>query len=130
MQPSKESTTTTSPLIKTRFLILSDTHAEEFRPDDEPIQHADVAIHCGDLTNGSSLEEFCSAIRLLKKLKPPLKIVIAGNHDFTLDIPAYEKKIQDAQPPLDPSDVLRTYGAHGEARRLFDEAREAGSDVP
>ena len=43
---------------------------------------ADVAIHCGDLTDGSLLEEFRGAIRLLRDIDAPLKLVIAGNHDF------------------------------------------------
>ena len=38
------------PMVKTRFLILSDTHGLEYRLDEKPLQHADVAIHCGDLT--------------------------------------------------------------------------------
>ncbi|MCJ1307899.1 hypothetical protein MMC25_001547 [Agyrium rufum] len=38
--------------IKTRILIVSDTHGMDFTPEDRPLQHADVAIHCGALTDG------------------------------------------------------------------------------
>ena len=113
--------------IKTRILILSDTHGMDFSPSIQPSQRADVAIHCGDLTDGSSLSEFRTAITLLKSLNAPLKLVIAGNHDFTLDIPSFEQKVSEATPPLDPNLVVREYGAPGEAKRLFEEeARSEG----
>jgi len=75
--------------VRTRILILSDTHGKQFS---EKLQRsADVAIHCGDLTNGSELEEVKAAINLIKSIDAPLKLVIAGNHDFTFDIPAFER---------------------------------------
>ena len=46
-----------SAFVKTRFLILSDTHGIEFRSEDKTSQYADVAIHCGDLTEKSKIEE-------------------------------------------------------------------------
>lgn len=117
---------TALPNIKTRFLIISDTHGMDFRPEDKPVKHADVAIHCGDLTDGSKLEEFRTAIRLLKDIDAPLKVVIAGNHDFTMDVSAFEKKVAEVTPPLDPDLVVKEYGAVGEARQLFEEVKEAG----
>ncbi|KAK2779924.1 hypothetical protein FQN52_002322 [Onygenales sp. PD_12] len=112
--------------VKTRFLILSDTHGMEFTPETQPLQHADVAIHCGDLTNGSKLEEFQSAIKLLENLNTPLKLVIAGNHDFTLDIPNFKKKVAEAQPALDPDLVKKVYGDYGQAKQLFKDAASKG----
>ncbi|KAK3175329.1 hypothetical protein OEA41_002576 [Lepraria neglecta] len=112
--------------IKTRLLIISDTHGIDFNPADRPLQRADVAIHCGDLTDGSKLEEFRTAIQLLKDINVPLKLAIAGNHDFTMDIPVFEKKVAEATPPLDPELVAKEYGALGEARQLFEEAKDAG----
>lgn len=112
--------------VKTRFFILSDTHGMEFRPEDKPSQHADVAIHCGDLTEESKLEEYQASIRMLKDIKASLKLVIAGNHDFTLDIPAFKKKVADARPPLDPDLVRKVYGDYGGARQMFEDARAAG----
>ena len=80
------------PSIKTSFLVLSDTHGHEIPPDYLK-QHADVVIHCGDLTTESKIDEFKSAIELLRNSKAPLKLVIPGNHDFTLDIPIFQRKI-------------------------------------
>ncbi len=111
--------------IKTRLLILSDTHCMDFNPADRPLQRADVAIHCGDLTDGSKLEEFRTAIQLLKDINVPLKLAIAGNHDFTMDVPAFEKKVAEATPPLDLELVAKEYGALGEARQLFEVLRAA-----
>lgn len=117
---------TNSLNIKTRILIISDTHGMEFSSKDKPLKHADVAIHCGDLTDGSTLDEFRSAIKLLKDIDAPLKLVIAGNHDFTMDIPVFERKGAEATPPLARDLVVKEYGAYGEARQLFEEMKYGG----
>ena len=115
-----------SAFVKTRFLLLSDTHGMEFRSEDRPFQHADVAIHCGDLTEESKLEEYEASIRLLKDIHAPLNLVIAGNHDFTMDIPAFKKKVADARPSLDPDLVRKVYGDYGDVRKMFEDAGAAG----
>ncbi|KAJ5921150.1 hypothetical protein N7466_009476 [Penicillium verhagenii] len=112
----------TSTRIKTRFLIFSDTHGLDSAPESVLSQYADVAIHCGDLTTESKLDEYRASIRLLQAVNAPLKLVIAGNHDFTLDTPAFQKKVEEAQPPLDPKLVEKAYGCHGDARRMLDDA--------
>jgi hypothetical protein len=104
--------------IKTRFLIISDTHGMGFTPADKPLPRADVTIHCGGLTDGSKLSEFGTAIQLLKDIDAPLKLVIAGNHDFTMDIPAFEKKVAEAHPPLEPELVAKEYGAPGDVMKV------------
>ncbi|PGH02736.1 hypothetical protein GX51_04470 [Blastomyces parvus] len=116
-----------SQTVKVRFLILSDTHNQEFAQT-EPGQHVDVAIHCGDLTEGSTLEEFRLAIKLLANLNAPLKLVISGNHDYTLDIPFFKKRVEQQVKYLDPALITRAYGDFGQARQLFntDTARSAG----
>jgi len=73
--------------ITTRFLVISDTHAGEGLT--VPNVPVDVAIHCGDLTDGSKLDEFRITLDLLRTINAPLKLFIAGNHDFTIDIPIY-----------------------------------------
>ncbi|KAL9006210.1 MAG: hypothetical protein Q9188_001034 [Gyalolechia gomerana] len=98
----------------------------EFGPEDKPTKVADVAIHCGDLTEESRLEEFRASIRLPEDIQAPLKLVIAGNHDFTMDIPAFKKKVADVKPPLDPELVRKAYGDYGEWRQMFEEAKAAG----
>ena len=112
--------------VKTRFLILSDTHGMEFRSEDKPFQHADVAIHCGDLTEESKLEEYRISVRLLKDICVTLKLVIAGNHDFTMDVPAFRKKVAHAKPSLDPDLVREVYDNDKGARQIFADARAAG----
>ena len=112
--------------IRTRLLILSDTHGADFGPDERPLQRADVAIHCGDLTDGSKLDEFRTALKLLKSIDAPLKLAIAGNHDFTLDASAFNQKIADASPPLDPTLVTKEYGVPGQVKQMFEDAKDAG----
>ncbi|KAL9608716.1 MAG: hypothetical protein Q9167_006482 [Letrouitia subvulpina] len=97
--------------VKTRFLVLSDTHGTEFRSEQIPSQYADVAIHCGDLTEESKLEEYECSLRLLKNINAPLKLVIAGNHDYTLDTPTFREHVGDAR--LDPTLVRQVYGGWG-----------------
>lgn len=113
-------------LIRTRFLIISDTHGKEFPSDDKLLKHADVAMHCGDLTESSLLEEYRASIRLLKDIDAPLKLVIAGNHDFTMDLDIYEAEVANARQSLGPDAVKEGFGNYGEARQLFEEAKDAG----
>ncbi|CAG8941750.1 unnamed protein product [Penicillium salamii] len=111
----------TAPTIKTRILVISDTHGLETPPDIVARQYADVAIHCGDLTTGSLLDEFKDSIRYMQALNAPLKLVIAGNHDFTMDIPMFQKKVTHASKYLDQDHVHRFYGVFGQSRELFDQ---------
>ncbi|KAJ5345829.1 hypothetical protein N7452_003833 [Penicillium brevicompactum] len=115
----------TAPTAKTRFLVLSDTHGLDTLPEIVSHQYADVVLHCGDLTTESKIEEFKASIRLIQALNAPLKLIIAGNHDFTMDIPMFQKKVAEAQP-LEPELVQQVYGSHGEARKLFDEQQDKG----
>ncbi|POS71866.1 Ser/Thr protein phosphatase [Diaporthe helianthi] len=117
--------TANTPAIKTTIFIFSDTHG---MPLDEylPSPRADVAIHCGDLTEESKLAEMRTTLGLLKKIDAPLKLVLAGNHDFTLDTPSFKQKIEQARPPLEPALVTKEYGDYGEAEQLFAGAEEHG----
>ena len=93
--------------IQTRLLILSDAHGMDFKPEDRPLQPVDVAIHCGDLTDGSKLAEFCTPLPQLKDIDAALKLAIAGNHDFTLNVPAFERIVAEVTPPLEPELVAK-----------------------
>lgn len=97
----------------------------QFSSENRPEQRADVAIHCGDLTEESKSEEYRDSIELLKEIDAPLKLVIAGNHDWTMDTPIFQKKVAEAHPPLDPDLVKMIYGDHGEARQIFKQAQNA-----
>ncbi|KAK1056969.1 hypothetical protein LTR74_014504 [Friedmanniomyces endolithicus] len=109
--------------IATRFLVISDTHGERMQL---PTEAVDVAIHCGDLTEESKLYEFKTSIDLLTKVNAPLKLVIAGNHDFALDLQVFKKKLAGIPPPVDDAVVKREYGDFGEARSVLERATDAG----
>ncbi|GKU03680.1 unnamed protein product [Fusarium langsethiae] len=111
--------------IRTRFLVISDTHGQEFPDDRKPLHKVDVAIHCGDLTETSKLHEFDSAIRLLKNINAPLKLVIPGNHDFTLDTPTFKREIAEIPPP-DLKLVEKEYERFGEAKNLMESCTHGG----
>lgn len=73
-------------LPATRFLIISDTHAATFLTDKTwHLPRVDVLLHCGDLSNSGSLADYRRTISLLRSVPAELKLVIAGNHDKTLD---------------------------------------------
>ncbi|UKZ55385.1 hypothetical protein TrVGV298_009208 [Trichoderma virens] len=108
-----------SATIKTRVLIISDTHSnvpqtKEDNPvntEDElatprgklyapsgfrfPLPDADVVLHCGDLTKRGRPSEIRKTFSMLRKLSSPLKLVIAGNHDLVLDERYYCEQIGD-----------------------------------
>ncbi|PYH80674.1 Metallo-dependent phosphatase [Aspergillus uvarum CBS 121591] len=118
--------------IKTRFLILSDTHGHEL-PDECYQHHADVVIHCGDLTDCSYLTEFQTTIQLLQELHAPLKLVIPGNHDFTLDTATFQQKVQTSGLDSNEQDrrlVRQVYGDYEEVRtRLFTDDLQQRSGI-
>ncbi|KAM0715758.1 hypothetical protein Q7P37_008272 [Cladosporium fusiforme] len=103
--------------IKTRLLIISDTHGEALLH--KPSGKFDVAIHCGDMTEESKLEEFKSAVDMLREIDAPLKLVIAGNHDISLDTPVLKRMLCDNTTNEDANLVKETYGDFGGARGLF-----------
>lgn len=43
-------------------------------------------IHCGDLSQCGDLEDYRNTLKLLEKIPAPLKLVIPGNHDLSLDL--------------------------------------------
>lgn len=117
--------------IKTRFLIISDTHSADpsqnlkhddisFRP---PLPAADVLLHCGDLTMVGLLEEYERTLKMLESVSAPLKLVIAGNHDISLDEAYFERKGEYMQRRNDYDKDLPK-----KARELWtgDRARMAG----
>lgn len=117
--------------IKTRFLILSDTHNAsplQNEPDDDcafrpPLPKADVLLHCGDLTMIGRMHEHEEALEMLKGIDADLKLVIAGNHDISLDEKYYERKGQYMQRLKVPDEDMPR-----RARELWtgERAREAG----
>ena len=110
---------------KVRFLILSDTHGHDFFSDDDgqrdphwspaDMPEADVVLHCGDLTNMGSIPDHVAALTMLSTFPAELKLVIAGNHDISLDSKASEQSTETRQ-------------LHAKAMRLWTgkKARESG----
>ncbi|KAI9797645.1 MAG: hypothetical protein M1835_007393 [Candelina submexicana] len=95
---SLNSRVTSPKTIKTRLTIISDTHSHPlFSTDDashafrHPLPRADVLLHCGDLTSTGKIDEHQRTFSLVKSAEAELKLVIAGNHDMTLDAPFYEE---------------------------------------
>ncbi|KZF19839.1 hypothetical protein L228DRAFT_270617 [Xylona heveae TC161] len=87
-----------STTIKTRFCIISDTHTQAPLPVQavqdayrEPLPAADVLLHAGDITKIGYLTEYEKMLGMLKAADAELKLVIAGNHDISLDEEYYAK---------------------------------------
>lgn len=78
--------------IKTRICMISDTHttspyssSEKDHAYRNPLPEADILLHSGDLTKVGYRTEHEETISMLKAAPAELKLVIAGNHDITLD---------------------------------------------
>ncbi|KAK8167597.1 Metallo-dependent phosphatase-like protein [Phyllosticta citribraziliensis] len=69
---------------RTRFVLISDTHNQTPK-----LPAGDVLIHAGDLSNTGSHSELRKTVDWLEKAPFEVKIVVAGNHDVTLDEPFY-----------------------------------------
>jgi hypothetical protein len=86
--------------IKTRLLLISDTHNTPPHPPPSPhpyrhpLPKATILIHSGDLTTIGSATEHKTTLATLKSHPAELKLIIAGNHDITLD-----EKYYAALPP-------------------------------
>lgn len=98
-----------------RCLVISDTHDEPFPRITTKI---DVVLHCGDMTMIGGLSNYRKALDQLGNLDAELKLVIAGNHDVSLD-PKWWADNLDEEEGDDPEEPAR-------ARQLFDAARERG----
>ncbi|KAI1774412.1 Metallo-dependent phosphatase [Hypoxylon cercidicola] len=87
MAQSPVSPSTVPPRTRrTRFVCISDTHNCTVK-----LPKGDVLIHCGDLTNQGSFSELSKQVAWLEKADFECKIVIAGNHDLTLDTDFFEQ---------------------------------------
>ncbi|KAF2685993.1 Metallo-dependent phosphatase [Lentithecium fluviatile CBS 122367] len=71
---------------RTRIVCISDTHCQTPK-----LPKGDVLIHAGDLTNQGSYSELKKTVDWLEKADFEAKIVVAGNHDITLDSGFYKE---------------------------------------
>lgn len=146
--PPKPSSSPDSPTIKTRILIISDTHTsvpqvkEEDDSDTEddlsrpralmfhptgfraPLPEADVVLHCGDLSKRGRPEEMRKTFDMLRGLRAPLKLVIAGNHDLAFDDTNYTHEDSDSSDDnaTKPNDKPK----HKEVMQIAQEAEVDG----
>jgi hypothetical protein len=65
-----------------RFLVLSDTHGNDLPA---LLPECDVLLHCGDITEDGSPESIEKALQVLGNIKAELKLMIAGNHEISMD---------------------------------------------
>ncbi|KAK3334525.1 Metallo-dependent phosphatase-like protein [Neurospora tetraspora] len=137
--PSASTSTSTSTLpstIPTRLLLLSDTHIRSRSKNPLPFPvpsipgGADIVIHAGDITDSSKLSEFSLCLSYLRQLNAPLKLIIAGNHDYTLDLPVYSQRVEAQSKSAGMGQLTlprrKGLGEVGEAKRLLEEARKDG----
>ncbi|ROV99599.1 hypothetical protein VPNG_07710 [Cytospora leucostoma] len=113
--------------INTRLLVISDIHANIASPQEAPgdCASADVMICCGDITDNSEIHEYRRVIDMLSKFTAPLKLVVAGNHDGTLDTKGFwdESNWRYKRWPYKRSnESAKIHGTQGEARRLLERA--------
>ncbi|KAI9773689.1 MAG: hypothetical protein M1840_006963 [Geoglossum simile] len=78
--------------VTTRLLIISDTHSTSPFPSSlkthafrHPLPRTDILLHAGDLSLTGALAEYSPTISFIAAAHAELKLVIAGNHDLTLD---------------------------------------------
>jgi predicted phosphodiesterase len=62
-----------------RLVLLSDTHS---RHDELDVPGADILIHAGDATWTGTYNQIRAFGKWLRALPHPLKLVVAGNHDW------------------------------------------------
>lgn len=72
-----------SNTVSTRVMVISDTH--EYSLDGSTMPQVDVLIHTGDLTNLGELDSLRASLKMMGTIEAELKLVIAGNHDISLD---------------------------------------------
>ncbi|XP_063693485.1 UPF0046 protein C25E10.12-like [Bolinopsis microptera] len=87
---------TYNPATKVRFVCTSDTHnlTERFT---KPVPYGDVLLHAGDFTQEGEMCQVEQFSEWLESLPHRIKIVIAGNHDLTLDAGRFpQNHIRDA----------------------------------
>ncbi|KAG6367429.1 hypothetical protein INS49_001618 [Diaporthe citri] len=126
--------------IRTRLLILSDTHGHSlFDPQTlpeeakkyafhKPLPSADVAIHCGDLTLRSHVREYQTTFDVMRSIDAPLKLVIPGNHDCSMDVEFWDKDC--SRRSFLPKDMMaRLLRQPRETYEVVEQARQDGIHV-
>ncbi|WIA43846.1 hypothetical protein OEZ86_010261 [Tetradesmus obliquus] len=74
--------------VSATIVCVSDTHC---RPLQGQLPHGDILLHAGDFSNTGTLAEVQAFLHWLQQQPHRLKVVIAGNHDVTLDAAFYDR---------------------------------------
>lgn len=122
--------------IPTRIALISDTHAVTLFPAIDrkhcyraPLPKADVLIHAGDLTNHGSIRQHEVTFKVLAEADAELKLVIAGNHDKTLDLDYQIRRCSEGVAAADRTKAAQEAQERcREAKELWsgDSAKESG----
>ncbi|KAF7560791.1 hypothetical protein G7046_g3336 [Stylonectria norvegica] len=88
---------------RTKVVCVSDTHNYTVK-----LPKGDVLIHAGDLTNQGNYSELSKTVAWLESADFEAKIVVAGNHDITLDEDFYAEHglYFHNQKPQSPTECL------------------------
>jgi Icc-related predicted phosphoesterase len=114
--------------IATRFMVISDTHNFQFGKAEkfqgafrQPVPKVDVLLHAGDLTGRGGLQAYKGVLNMLSGIDAELKLIIAGNHDLSLDGNYWRNHMCEDD---DPEDIAE----HDNAMEIFKGplAKEAG----
>ena len=90
-------------LQKTRFICISDSHGQiPFK-----LPRGDVLIHAGDLTKQGSRKDLERTIEWIRRAECEVAIIIAGNHDITLDKDFYNKNRSRTKTNEDPNECIQ-----------------------
>lgn len=94
-----------------KFMILSDTHNFDREsaspcPLTQPLPKVDVVLHCGDLTSVGGIASYKKALRMLGQFEAELKLVIAGNHDLSLDGDYWRSHPREGNDPTEHDQAL------------------------
>lgn len=90
--------------VQTKFLVLSDTHnferdANKKCPLSQKMPEVDVVLHCGDLTQVGGLSAYKKALKIFEQFDAELKLVVAGNHDISLDGEYWRDHLEEDDDP-------------------------------
>lgn len=99
---------------KTRFVCISDTHNACPADGAFKLPKGDVLVHAGDLTRQGTFAELRKTLDWIEQADCEVKIVIAGNHDITLDPTFYKEHglhfhNQSPQDPQACVDLIKKY---------------------
>ncbi len=90
----------TIPLRKLSLLSSDKTLRFLFTLGLQPLPLGDILIHCGDMTNTGKASEIDDFVRWFASQPHAHKVMIAGNHDITLDEGYYARKWKRFHPEL------------------------------